>query len=166
MNTEKFPECKASKQWSHDDMTFYLVPPKDYSVGVPHYCGYIRFQERPVIEPGYHGMLNYVPVHGGITYAEEDKEDGSMVYGFDCGHLDDEGRRELKDEEWLGEECYRMGQAIRIAAIYESRYLSDESNEVRAKVIEEYHSELEQRGINFNLQDNFGAMINVLRGKL
>lgn len=157
-----FPDERASKIWSHDGLTFYLVAPGGVG-GVPHYCGYVKFRERPMKEPGYKGILTYAPVHGGITYAE--KDDGGMVYGFDCGHAGDYERPELQNEEWLGEECFRMARAIQLAAKYEDDYLTA-NDEARAKVIQRYHDELATQGLKFDLKNNFGAMINVLFGDL
>ena len=130
--TMNFPDNMASRIWEHSSMKFYLVPPSDWP---QHYCGYVRFENRPVIEPTYHGIMTYVPVHGGITFANQD-EDGSMIYGFDCGHAGDDERPELRDEEWLGEECFRMGRAIQIAAKYEGAYLATEGSKERAEVIQ------------------------------
>lgn len=30
--------------------------------------------------------LEHIEVHGGLTYADEDKETGEWVFGFDCSH--------------------------------------------------------------------------------
>lgn len=153
----------ALKTWSHDGMQFTVIKlDRPY---LEHHCGYVRFETRPMTEEGYHGLLTYVPVHGGITFAEQD-EDGSMVYGFDCGHAGDEGVEKLNNLEWLGEECFRMGRAIQLAAQYEDQYLAIDNHE-RGTVIQAYHDELKAQGIEFVLQDNFGAMINVLfKGEL
>lgn len=159
-----YPEDYAGKikTWEHDGMRFTIVRLQG---PLRHHCGYVRFEQRPVQEMAYGGILTYVPVHGGITYAEQDDE-GSMVYGFDCGHAMDEERPELRDHEWLGEECFRMGRAILTAAKYEQRYLATEDDQERAQIIQKYHDELKATGIEFNLTDNFGAMINVLFGEL
>ena len=80
----EYPESKALETWKHDDLVFSIVQHSTLN----HYCGYVRFPKKPVREMGYNGILTYVPVHGGITFADSGK-DGSMVYGFDCGHCDD-----------------------------------------------------------------------------
>lgn len=88
-----------------------------------------------------------------------------MVYGFDCNHAHDKNNPKLRDIEWLGEECFRMGRAILVAAEFEQAYLSSADDE-KAKVIQDYHDRLKNEGINFVLSDNFGAMIKVLSGSL
>lgn len=141
-----------------------------------HLCGYARFPERPVREQGYDGILRYVPVHGGITYAHEG-EDGSMVYGFDCAHSGDvvpiefERHPEFRERDgrvWLPDEVEvetnRMVVGIKAAAPFEERFLLASTGEERAVVLDEYHEELGRKGIAFDLSDNFGAMIGVLGG--
>lgn len=172
----RYPEehLGVKKTWGHHGMAFTIIEvdlfegmPKDYSpsplIERCHYCGYVRFETRPVKIQGYSGILTYVPVHGGITYCDEDE--AGVVYGFDCGHAGDQERPELKDMEWLGTECFKMGRAIQVAAGFEDRYEASE-DEARALVIQEYHEELLKQGIEFELMDNFGAMINVMFGKL
>jgi len=156
----EYPESKAVKVWRKGDLVFSIV--KHSSMG--HYCGYVRFPKRPVREKGYGGILTYVPVHGGITYAKQ-SEDGSMVYGFDCAHAGD------SIEKWpiekVEKETEKMAVAIEIAKKYEKRYLRNYTAKGKAKVIDEFHKELaEKHGITFKLQDNFGAMLNILAGDL
>jgi len=162
----EYPESKAVKVWRKGDLVFSIV--KQSSMG--HYCGYVRFPKRPVREKGYGGILTYVPVHGGITYAEQ-SEDGSMVYGFDCAHAGDFSKVCPYGKKWTLEEVEKetekMAIGIEIAKKYEKRYLRNYTAKGKAKVIDEFHKELaEKHGIIFKLQDNFGAMLNVLAGDL
>lgn len=137
-----------------------------------HYCGYVTFKKRPFRETDYHGFLTYVPVHGGITYAEENK-DGTFTYGFDCAHSGDYvdyGIRGISTQEghrWTEEEVVaeteKLARNLVVAIKYEKRYLTNISNKGKAKVIDEYHKEL---GEQFDVSDNFGATLNLLSGKL
>jgi hypothetical protein len=154
-----YPEDKADETWQADGATFSII-----RADLGHWCGYVRFPARPVAEEGYRGILTYVPVHGGITWAEED--DGGMVYGFDCAHSGDDNDPNVKDVVWVKAECQRMAQAISIAAGYEDEYLAAKDDEARAYTLDSYHARLAEEGMSFELMDNFGAMINVLAGKL
>jgi len=158
----EYPECKAIEVWEKDGLVFSVV--KHSSMG--HYCGYVRFPKRPVREEGYGGILTYVPVHGGITYASE-SEDGSMVYGFDCAHCDDWSEVNPAGKKWtleeIKQEAEKMAKGIKLTVKYEKRYLRCITNKGKAKVIDEYHQEL---GIEFDIKDNFEAMLNVLFGEL
>lgn len=156
----EYPENQAIVTWKANDLTFTVT-----SCRGMHYCGYARFSQKPVEESSYHGILTYVPVHGGITYAEQ-SNDGSMVYGFDCGHYGDESNPDCSDLDWLKAECEIMAEAIKIAAKYEQRYLQTAEQE-RAEVLQEYYDETEakfERG--FNPTNNFGIRINILAGNL
>lgn len=162
----KYPEDKVVKTWKKDNLVLSIV--KHPSMG--HYCGYVRFTKRPVRELGYNGILTYVPVHGGITYANEDK-DKTMVYGFDCSHYSDWGIYYQDGKKWsieeVIEETERMAIAINLIKKYEKRYLRNITNKGKAKVVDEYHKELSDNyKINFDLQDNFGSMLNLLVGSI
>jgi len=162
----EYPESMAVEVWTKDGLTFSVV--QHPTMG--HYCGYVRFPKRPVREQGYFGILTYVPVHGGITYAEE-SEDGSMVYGFDCAHLGDWSPYHPEGKQWTLEEvkaeAEKMAEGIKCVAKYEKRYLECVTNECKAKVIDEYHKEMKERfGIKFDLKNNFGALLNLLGGEL
>lgn len=149
-----------------------------------HYCGYCRLP-RLVAESGYDGLLRYVPVHGGITYAAE-SANGQMVYGFDCAHAGDEDEWQWRDRRILLAEARKMNTAIWIATFFEPFYLLPlgkkwtihlpwrGGNTLRfsytldrkwkARVIDAYHWVCRWFGAEFDLRDNFGAMIAVIFG--
>jgi len=155
-------ECKAVAVWEKDGLVFSVV--KHHAMG--HYCGYVRFPRRPVKEKEYGGIITYVPVHGGITYAKE-SEDGSVVYGFDCAHCGDWSFVNPGGKKWTLEEvkleAEKMAEGIKLAAEYEKHYLQCTTNRGKAKVVDEFHREL---GVRFDVTDNFGAMLNLLSGEL
>lgn len=170
-----YPEDKALKTWQHPthaDVTCSIV--RHGSQG--HLCGYARFPKRPVREQGYDGILRYVPVHGGLTYASE-SDDGSMVYGFDCAHAGDSPPlefdkypqyREHNGHVWTEREVEieteRMVLGIFAAVAVEEAFLLAADGEARAEVLDTWHDELRKVGIDFELGDNFGAMIGALGG--
>jgi len=154
---ELYPDSMAFEQWEYNGNICYLLHTE-----MGHNCGYVRFPKRPVKVAGYDGILDYVPVHGGITYAHNDE--AGMVYGFDCAHYNDEHNPLVRDPEWLKRECQNMADGILLAAKFEDRYLRAEGdNEQRAAILAEYEAEL---GINIDVADNFGVMLNVLFGSL
>jgi hypothetical protein len=154
-----WPDNIATDTWDVDDMRFYLV-----HTNGGHYCGYVRFTERFMQEERYSGILTYVPVHGGITLAEED--DNGMIYGFDCAHLNDDHNPNTWSIPWLKAECEKMGLAIKVAKEFEADYLSSDDNEHRAKILDSYREKLVSMGIEYNLENNFGFMISMLGGQL
>lgn len=92
---------------------------QDYGQG--WYCGYTRFEKSLCSRKDYYGIFEYVSVHGGVTFCEEDK-DGSIVYGFDCNHLYDQLNPQLRDEAWLLKECEKMTKGVILAAKYSNKY--------------------------------------------
>lgn len=183
---------QPKRQWKDGELEFYLVRNEWGS-----WCGYVRFPKRPVQAEGHKGLLTYVPVHGGITWAE-DSPDGSMVYGFDCGHASDhlldrnpeqyaadfEERMKKFDQtkdpkwlmprvkprtfRWLKQQCYIMAAGIRAAARYEQAYIeAGDDRQARANVIDNFHRYLRAEALgDFDLGDNFGAMLALLSGQL
>lgn len=132
---------------------------------IKQYNGYCRFMSKPVIEEGYHGILSYVPVHGGITFAHFDK--GVATYGFDTGHADDENNPLVRNLEWVEFQAWLMAKAIRLAAQFEPAYLRSECVYHRASVVDRYHAKVRKLTQQpFVLGNNFGAMINLLCGRV
>lgn len=137
------------------------------------YNGYIYFKKKPVKEPGYNGILNYVPVHGGITFAEPrtifkivgDKKElvasRGMAYGFDTAHSHS-GKFPISDVDWIKKEIAIMLKGIQLASKLEDEYLLAEGdNQKRAEIVQpilDLHSEGEELP--------FGALLNLLGGQL
>jgi len=139
-----YPEDAAEVVWKRGRVKFAIVRKSLPFVG-EFYCGYCIFPKRFLAEKGYGGIVTYVPVHGGITYAEE-RKDGNMVYGFDCAHAGDENIPELKDIEWLKRECEIMAKSLNIAKKYEKRYLTATNDKEREEIIDEFLKEVMKRG--------------------
>lgn len=153
-----YPASQAFEQWEYNGCVCYLVQIKE----MLHNCGYVRFPTKPVKEDGYYGILTYVPVHGGITYAHQ--SESGIVYGFDCAHYSDESNPDVRDITWLKSQCHLMVDSITLAAEFEDRYLlASVANEERANIITEFYEKL---GVEDSMSNNFGAMINVLCGQL
>ena len=147
-------------QETHEGITYTV---KQLRSG--HLCGYCTFPSRPVKEGKYSGLLTYVPVHGGITWAQEEK-DGSFTYGFDCAHVGDELVEQHQNVQWVLTHAKAMARFIEIAVSFEERYLEATDDSQKASVIDSYHDACRKLGGEFELHDNFGAMINVLFGNL
>lgn len=132
---------------------------------VEMFTGYCRFASKPVLEDHYRGMLTYVPVHGGITYACH--QAGVSTYGYDTNHSGDEGNPILRNTEWLEHQAWVMATGIRVASRYEPEYLRVAAPTCRAALVDRYHREMAKRvGAEFLMFNNLGAMLNVLSGRL
>lgn len=119
--------------------------------------GYAVFEKRPTIETGYRGLLNYVPVHGGITFARQ--YDDAFVYGFDTAHCDSE-EKPRTDPEWIKGQIAVMVRGIKLAAELEPQYLLAKTNDEKAPLCQQI----------YDLQpaeaQNFGVMLHLLSGEL
>lgn len=158
MENKEYPRDWSIETWEYNGRTHYLTIHSHFG----HYCGYVEFVKKPVIEDSYHGILTYVPVHGGLTYAKPIR-DGGMIYGFDCNHLNDELNPALREKKFLKRETEKMGDSIAEAAKWEKEYLVAPTSEAKADIIQKFHESCEEE---FDLSSNLGAMINVLCGTL
>ena len=62
-------------------------------------CGYIRIPiDHPWAEIDRKELDNYVVVHGGVTFVDDDTEDRAFWLGFDCGHAGDARDPELPNK--------------------------------------------------------------------
>lgn len=132
-------------------------PAMDYGMG--GYNGYAYFPKRLTVEQGYDGILSYVPVHGGITYAEP--VGTGMLYGFDTAHYDSD-KFPRTDVSWTKEQISTMILGIIQASKVEKKYLTAKKNETRAKYAQtvlDVDTSEEQRS-------NFGINIKMLSGQL
>lgn len=147
----------ATEQWVDEKGLVYSL----VQVSMGHYCGYVTYPARLAQEEAYSGILAYVPVHGGITLAEE-AFDGAMTYGFDCMHVGDDTDPNCTNIDWLKMQCEMMAQGIDIAIRYETKYLAA-SGEERLVVITEYLNEVAE-AYTVDLSNNFLVNLNILFG--
>ena len=124
--------------------------------------GYVRFPKLPVVAPGIHGILDYVPVHGGITFCQE-WWDGSVTYAFDTAHAISMDMTEIiSDVGWMMAETENMARSIQIAARFERYYLkADDDNNRKARVLDRMG-----KFMPVGPTDNMNIMLNLLRGEL
>lgn len=152
-----YPEACAEITWEYKDSQCSIV--KNQNLG--HYCGYVRFKKKPLKSEGYDDFATYIPAHGGLTYAKQDKN--GYVYGFDCMHPGDKENQNLQNINWLKMHCEYIADAIIDALPYETEYLKNADNEKRSQIIEQYWAKMKT---NLSENGNMGVMINLLGGKL
>jgi hypothetical protein len=145
---------KAVEVGEIDGLEYWIVPsPIEDALN-----GYVVFPKKPVREDGYHGILTYVPVHGGITYCEHDRI--GSVYGFDTLHCDSD-KFLRTDPRWIKRQIEVMIKGIRKAAEVEAKYLRCVSNRGKGKYAQMVFDTLEG-----DKEMNFGMMLNILAGRL
>ena len=107
--------------------SFVLTFLKDY-----WWCGYATFKKRPLIEIAHGGIISLVPVHGGITYAQQNQSPlNTFTYGFDCAHgVDSERFSKIKKENmhtWLWGQTILLAVSILAIKEYEKEYRSSKN---------------------------------------
>lgn len=141
-----------------EGVEYLIVPSPCMKQGLSGLNGYVIFPERPVKEDGYSGIVTYVPVHGGITLAQE--SDHGFIYGFDTGHYGSELKPRM-DPEWIKRQCAIMIKGLRMAAELEDDYLAaGGDNEKKSLICQDL--------LNLNPDEDlpFGVMLNLLCGNL
>jgi len=172
-----FIAAGAAEHWQKNEVDLYIcespawaefkeayaagVLMRDHSKTHGRWNGYARFPKLPGVLPGREGIYTYVPVHGGITFFQE-WADGSVTYGFDCGHLWSH-ESPIKELGWVRLETESMARGIQIAGRFERFYLNaGDDNEKKARVLGRMGKFLPVEDIRSNL----GIVINLLKGEL
>ena len=79
------------------------------------------------------GILEHIPVHGGITYACKDQT--AYVYGFDTNHWNSD-LIPGNNIEWMTGQCAKLYQGILVAAKIETAYERAQTDSARAKILQ------------------------------
>lgn len=156
--SNQFVKDKAIEVGLYDGYEYWIVPSPLSPINSNGLNGYIVFPKRPVREKGYNGILTYVPVHGGITYAHEDEL--GMVYGFDTLHHNSENYP-ITDKAWIKKQIGVMLVGITKATSVENPYLRCKNNEGKAK-----HAQTVFDTAPDENELNLGTMINLLFGRM
>lgn len=162
-NIKDYPASAAVESGYIDGYEYHIVDISDKATRLydktEAYNGYIIFPERPVLEEESKGILTYVPVHGGITYAEQ-KSDG-MVYGFDTLH-NDSAKFPRGNKGWIKKQISKMLKGILKAVEVEAKYLSAKTEVAKAKYAQcVLDTDREKEN-----HSNLGINLNILAGKL
>ena len=84
-----------------------------------HLCGYVLIKDKncPVSWRGNYDAdaLQYLAVHGGLTYCEHHPSAGT-VFGFDCSHCDDDKNPDLRDPKHVMDLTRQMEDQILLYA--------------------------------------------------
>jgi hypothetical protein len=96
--------------------------------------GYVAFDKRhaPLIARD-EGILSYLPVHGGVTYAVKDS--CACVYGFDTAHVISD-HMPRTERPWIAWQCRVLYESILLAATLERRYLRAQTNSEKARILQ------------------------------
>lgn len=130
--------------------------------GIGHFCGYVAIPAN-AIPKQWQGDYNadglqFLAIHGGITYAAVSSDGDWAVFGFDCAHAGDESNASLRDPEFVMALTRQMEDQIHAyaAVIQEWRAAPRERKiEILQSVIDKADNKVEL---------GFGAMIEMMAG--
>ncbi len=134
---------------------------KNDSLFSKHYCGYVVFHNRNIPKKWQGNYdadaLQYLSVHGGITYCE--KVGNYTVFGFDCAHYSDEDNHQLKDIKYVFMLTAQMKQQIKEYADNYKKYKAYKTKRGRINFVQKI---MDASEINCAL--GFGGLIGVMSG--
>lgn len=124
--------------------------------------GYVAFPKRaaPKLPAGTGDIAQYIPVHGGVTYATKD---GYMaVWGFDTMHAGSEVEPRT-DKDWILANCWVLYRGLLQAAQLWPKFRRADRFH-RAEMADQLLALIEEQPLNKKL--GFEAMFNTLFGKV
>lgn len=124
--------------------------------------GYVVFPKRraPRLPPGTGNLVQYIPVHGGVTYARKDRI--AAVWGFDTAHSHSEDEPRT-DQDWILANCMVLYRGLLLAAKIWPKFRRASPTR-RAELAQELLDQIPEQPLNAKL--GFEAMLNTLLGKI
>ncbi|HZF24008.1 MAG TPA: hypothetical protein VE030_11160 [Burkholderiales bacterium] len=127
--------------------------------------GYVAFPKRhaPKLPTNsYGGILQYIPVHGGVTYAVKDSY--MAVWGFDTLHCDS-GEVPRADRAWILGQCRLLHTGLLIAAKLWPEWRK--ASQARRTEMADWMLQLVDDGrVGLTGRLNLGSMLDLMRGRI
>ena len=125
-----------------------------------YFCGYVVFKNDEIPESwigNYDASgLQYLNVHGGLTYAKQ--EGDWSVFGFDCAHAHDDEDVKLQDADYVMSLVEQMESQMKVLATKHRDFLKADK-EGKIKILDEIR---EQGEIKEQL--GFGGLLQAFSG--
>lgn len=124
--------------------------------------GYVAFPKRhaPRLPAGTGGIVKYIPVHGGVTYAVKDSY--MAVWGFDTMHYRS-GAQPRTDQDWIRANCWVLYRGLMLAEKHWPEF-ERASQGRRAEIADVLLALVEEQPLLDKL--GFEAMIGMLFGRV
>jgi hypothetical protein len=125
--------------------------------------GYVVFLKRhaPSIPSGMNNIVQYIPVHGGITYARKDSY--AAVWGFDTAHCNSNDYP-IDKIEWIMNECNNLLLGLLLAEKLWPEF-KQATNERKAQIADELLN-ITDPGAPLTDKLGFNALLNTLFGRI
>lgn len=124
--------------------------------------GYVAYPKRraPRLQRGTGNIVQYIPVHGGVTY--ERKDSFMAVWGFDTGHCDSE-KQPRTDQAWIRANCWILYRGLMLAEKLWPEFRRA-SQPRRIDIAQQLLDLIEEQPLRDRL--GFEAMISTLFGRI
>lgn len=124
--------------------------------------GYVAFDKRhaPHLPAGEQNLVQYIPVHGGITYAHKDSV--AAVWGFDTMHYRSENEPRT-DRDWIRAHCWILYRGLLLAGKHWKEF-SRAGRERKMEIVQELLDLVPEQAMQDKL--GFTALLNTLMGKV
>jgi len=124
--------------------------------------GYVAFPKRraPLLARSAidrSGLLDFIPVHGGVTWAL--KDEFACVYGFDTQHFDSE-RVPRDDKLWIRWQCKILYQSILRTAKVERAFRRSRNPEDRIRIAQSIVDIIPEENMGM------GALLRLISGEI
>lgn len=122
--------------------------------------GYVAYPKRhaPRLPQGTGNIVQYIPVHGGVTYACKDSF--MAVWGFDTMHAGSE-EHPRSDRDWIRAHCWLLYRGLMLAEQLWPEFRRA-SQERRAELVEQLLALVEERALPDKL--GFQALMGLVLG--
>jgi hypothetical protein len=152
------------EQWLHmrKDPRLSAMPELMKHMAPEALNGYVAFPKRraPRLPPGTGNIVQYIPVHGGVTWAHKDSF--AAVWGFDTGHAGSEDEPRT-DQDWILGNCFVLYRGLTLAAKLWPEFRRA-GQKRRAALAQELLDLIPEQPLNQKL--GFEALLNTLSGEV
>jgi hypothetical protein len=145
---EHYPEFAAISSSDPDSLNGYVAFPKRHAPRLPISTGH---------------LVQYIPVHGGVTYATKDSI--AAVWGFDTHHAGSENVPRT-DPDWVKYQCHILYHGLEVAAKLWPRFRREQNQSKRAEMAQGlFDIDVAASG---SLKDRIGfeALLSLLAGRI
>jgi hypothetical protein len=127
--------------------------------------GYVAFPKRhaPRLPVNYQGLVQYIPVHGGCTYAVKDSF--AAVWGFDTHHLNSE-KLPRTNPDWIRYQCLVLYEGLRVAGKLWPKFRREHNDQKRLEMANAVYSiDIAASGSTID-RLGFQALMSLMGGRI
>ena len=125
--------------------------------------GYVLFPKRHAPRVASKGLVDFIPVHGGVTYQVKDR--AAAVWGFDTNHGGISEKVPRDNVDWVAGQCQLLYTGLITAHEYEREYRRA-GRKRRVEIAQFLIQTLDDGRVNLADRLGMGALIPLLFGEM